>query len=152
MRSLLGSFPSEALLICGTNTSPCRSFILRRRFRRRLEEALAAGVFIPGGLEEGGGLGRGRRRDFGEKPKLWEVWVGEHGQVDNGSHEPGSEADKLGKGEGKWEEIQVRLLVVPPEKVDLFRTILSLPSYSLSQQPYCLLIRRTLFHFLEMKA
>ncbi|KAF8495607.1 hypothetical protein JB92DRAFT_3099808 [Gautieria morchelliformis] len=84
-----------------------RSFILRRRFRRRIEEALAAGVIIPGGLEDGpGGMGRGRRRDFGEKPKLWEVWVDEHGQVHKDSHVGGSEGDNFGKGEGKWEEIQ----------------------------------------------
>lgn len=84
-----------------------RSFILRRRFRRRIEEAIAAGVLIPGALDDGpgGGMGRGRRRDFGEKPKLWEVWVDEHGQVHDGPHEGSSDGDDFGKGEGKWEEI-----------------------------------------------
>jgi hypothetical protein len=52
-----------------------RSFVLCRRFRRRIEEAIAAGVLIPGSLD--GGLGGGmvrniRRHDFGEKLKLWE--------------------------------------------------------------------------------
>ncbi|KAF8590604.1 hypothetical protein K439DRAFT_1611981 [Ramaria rubella] len=76
------------------------------RFRRRIEEALAAGVLIPGALEDGlGGTGRGRRRDFGEKPKLWEVWVDEHGQVHDDLNEDGSEKDDLGKGEGRWDEI-----------------------------------------------
>jgi hypothetical protein len=52
-------------------------------------------------------MGRGRRRDFGEKPKLWEVWVDEHGQVYDSSHEGGPDADNLGKGEGRWEGILV---------------------------------------------
>jgi len=85
-----------------------RSFILRRRFRRRIEEAIAAGVLAPGALDDGpggGGMGRGRRRDFGEKPKLWEVWVDEHGQEHTFAQEGSSKRDSLGKGEGRWEEI-----------------------------------------------
>ncbi|KAF8522289.1 hypothetical protein BU17DRAFT_87378 [Hysterangium stoloniferum] len=85
-----------------------RSFILRRRFRRRIEEAIAAGVLMPGSLDDGlgGGMGRNRRRDFGEKPKLWEVWVDENGQIhDPPSKDSSSDHDHLGKGEGKWEEI-----------------------------------------------
>jgi len=79
-----------------------RSFILRRRFRRRIEEAIAAGVLIPGSLDDGpaGAMGR-RRRDFGEKPKLWEVWVDENGQM----HEGSSDDEYNMKGEGKWEDI-----------------------------------------------
>ncbi|KZO97004.1 hypothetical protein CALVIDRAFT_563229 [Calocera viscosa TUFC12733] len=49
-----------------------RSFVLRRRFRRRVEAAIAAGVLLPGSLN----TGRGDRR-FQEKPKLWEVWMDE---------------------------------------------------------------------------
>ncbi|KIJ44079.1 hypothetical protein M422DRAFT_30607 [Sphaerobolus stellatus SS14] len=76
-----------------------RSFILRRRFRRRIEEAIAAGVLVPGSLDEGG-VGR-RRRDFGEKPKLWDVWVDEHGHFHDGSSDNGYDL----KDEGKWEHI-----------------------------------------------
>ncbi|EJC97932.1 uncharacterized protein FOMMEDRAFT_149402 [Fomitiporia mediterranea MF3/22] len=53
-----------------------RSFIIRRRFHRRVQEALADGSVLPphapgpGGF---GGIGGGRRRDFGEKPKLWDA-------------------------------------------------------------------------------
>ena len=126
-----------------------RSFILRRRFRRRIEEALAAGVLIPGALEEGGGMGRGRRRDFGEKPKLWEVWVDEHGQVHNGSHGVGSEADNLGKGEGKWEEIQVGLRI---EKLDSCSMTRFFPTHSLSQRPFCLLTQQNPAWLLETGA
>ncbi|KAF8513644.1 hypothetical protein BU17DRAFT_68694 [Hysterangium stoloniferum] len=45
--------------------------------------AITAGVLIPGLLGEGlgGGMGRNRRCDFGEKPKPWEVWVDENGQI-----------------------------------------------------------------------
>ncbi|CAE6416469.1 unnamed protein product [Rhizoctonia solani] len=55
-----------------------RSFVLRRRFHRRVEEAIAAGVLLPGqgdaGMGAGGRLGA-FRRPIGEKPKLWEVWI-----------------------------------------------------------------------------
>lgn len=54
-------------------------------------------------------MGRGRRRDFGEKPKLWEVWVDEHGQVHD---ESVPDADNLGKGEGRWEGILVCVLLL----------------------------------------
>jgi len=66
-----------------------------------MEEMIAAGVMMPGALDDlPGGMGRQRRRDFGEKPKLWEVWVDEQGQI----HE-GSESDFGGKEESKWEDI-----------------------------------------------
>ncbi|CAE6366300.1 unnamed protein product [Rhizoctonia solani] len=55
-----------------------RSFVLRRRFHRRVEEAIAAGVLLPG--QGDGGVGpRGHfgtyRRPIGEKPIMWEVWI-----------------------------------------------------------------------------
>lgn len=46
-----------------------RSFIIRRRFRQQVEEQIAAGLLPP---EAAYGLGK---RDFGEKPKLWDVSV-----------------------------------------------------------------------------
>ncbi|CAE6511226.1 unnamed protein product [Rhizoctonia solani] len=55
-----------------------RSFVLRRRFHRRVEEAIAAGVLLPGqgdiGMGPGGGIGA-LRRPIGEKPKMWQVWI-----------------------------------------------------------------------------
>ncbi|EIN12620.1 hypothetical protein PUNSTDRAFT_141278 [Punctularia strigosozonata HHB-11173 SS5] len=51
-----------------------RSFFLRRRFRRRIEEAIAAGVLLPPAS------GHGRRRDFGEKPKIWDAWAAPSGE------------------------------------------------------------------------
>ncbi|CAE6438376.1 hypothetical protein ACGC1H_006995 [Rhizoctonia solani] len=55
-----------------------RSFVLRRRFHRRVEEAIAAGVLLPG--QGDGGMGpRGQfgafRRSIGEKPTMWEIWI-----------------------------------------------------------------------------
>jgi hypothetical protein len=47
-----------------------RSFILRRRFRRRIEEAILAGVIPPPHTAR-----VSRRRAIGEKPKLWEARV-----------------------------------------------------------------------------
>ncbi|TFK52541.1 hypothetical protein OE88DRAFT_1734515 [Heliocybe sulcata] len=47
-----------------------RSFILRRRFRRSMEEAIAAGIIFPGPQTPGY-----RKRNFGEKPVMWDVSV-----------------------------------------------------------------------------
>jgi len=49
-----------------------RSFILRRRFRRRVEEAIAAGVLRPEHLTA---LGSRSGTVLGDKPKMWEVWI-----------------------------------------------------------------------------
>lgn len=52
-----------------------RSLILRRRFRQRVQEAIANGVLIPGLMTEP------LQRELGEKPKMWNVWIGspDHG-------------------------------------------------------------------------
>ncbi|KAF8608559.1 hypothetical protein BDV93DRAFT_518648 [Ceratobasidium sp. AG-I] len=64
-----------------------RSFVLRRRFHRRVEEAIAAGVLLP---SQTGDIGMGPggtisvfRRHIGEKPKMWEVWIDERSPSDN---------------------------------------------------------------------
>ena len=58
------------LLLFVSSAIILRSFVLRRRFRRRIEEAILAGVVAPHHV------GRmSRRRAIGEKPKLWEARV-----------------------------------------------------------------------------
>lgn len=52
-----------------------RSFILRRRFRRRVEAAIAAGVLLPEQVE----ALRRRGPNLGERPTLWEVRIGKGG-------------------------------------------------------------------------
>ncbi|KZT33767.1 hypothetical protein SISSUDRAFT_380694 [Sistotremastrum suecicum HHB10207 ss-3] len=47
-----------------------RSLVLRRRFRRRVQEAIANGIYVPGMM------GGSHRRDIGEKPTMWEAWIG----------------------------------------------------------------------------
>jgi hypothetical protein len=59
------------LLLFVSSAIILRSFILRRRFRRSIEEALLAGVIVPN--QPGGRVSR--RRALGEKPKLWETRV-----------------------------------------------------------------------------
>lgn len=44
-----------------------RSLIIRRRYQRRVAEALAQGIMLPPTPHAQ------RRRDFGEKPKLWDA-------------------------------------------------------------------------------
>jgi hypothetical protein len=58
------------LLLFVSSAIILRSFILRRRFRRRIEEAILAGV-IPAPHT----ARVSRRRALGEKPKLWEARV-----------------------------------------------------------------------------
>ncbi|KAH9969578.1 hypothetical protein BC827DRAFT_1161153 [Russula dissimulans] len=62
------------LLLFVSSAIILRSFILRRRFRRRVEEAILAGVIQPDNAMHHHGRGR-RRRAIGEKPKLWEAHV-----------------------------------------------------------------------------
>ncbi|KIP05385.1 hypothetical protein PHLGIDRAFT_119900 [Phlebiopsis gigantea 11061_1 CR5-6] len=54
-----------------------RSFVLRRRFRQQIEEQIAAGLLPPDALWNS------RRRDFGEKPKLYDVGVFPSSQVES---------------------------------------------------------------------
>ncbi|KAF8840612.1 hypothetical protein BDN67DRAFT_1069163 [Paxillus ammoniavirescens] len=82
-----------------------RSYILRRRFRRRYEHALANGVLTEldgatlagvarnyGVDGPGGGFGRARR--LGAKPLLWETWVLRNGFVfEEGTDEKHSSPD-----------------------------------------------------------
>lgn len=72
-----------------------------RRFHRRVEEAIAAGVLLPGqtgdiGMGPGGTINVFRRH-IGEKPKMWEVWIDER-----------SSGDKRGLLDSQWSNIQVR--------------------------------------------
>lgn len=61
------------LLLAVSCAIVARSVIIRRRFRRRVAEALAAGIVLP--PEPGPFGGIRRQRDFGEKPKLWDAWI-----------------------------------------------------------------------------
>ncbi|KAH8114330.1 hypothetical protein DFH11DRAFT_1766604 [Phellopilus nigrolimitatus] len=45
-----------------------RSLVIRRRFQRRVQEALAQGIILPPQPGQ-------RRRGFGKKPKLWDAWI-----------------------------------------------------------------------------
>ncbi|KAG8756262.1 hypothetical protein FRC12_010629 [Ceratobasidium sp. 428] len=88
-----------------------RSFVLRRRFHRRVEEAIAAGVLLPsqtGDIAMGpGGTINVYRRPIGEKPKMWEVWIDERA----GGHHPSLAVD--------WTKVQpvavTQLSEVPPK-------------------------------------
>ncbi|KAI0086512.1 hypothetical protein BDY19DRAFT_908200 [Irpex rosettiformis] len=46
-----------------------RSFLIRRRYRLHIEQQIAAGILPPDALDPR------PKRDFGEKPKLWDVYV-----------------------------------------------------------------------------
>ncbi|KAG8746963.1 hypothetical protein FRC10_002762 [Ceratobasidium sp. 414] len=54
-----------------TTANITRSSVIYRRFHRRVEEAIAAGVLLP---SQTGDIAMG---PGGEKPKMWEVWIDE---------------------------------------------------------------------------
>jgi len=67
----LFTFLTTLLLLLGVSCAIIiRSLILRRRFRRRVQEAIANGVLVPGLMTEP------MPRELGEKPKMWNVWIG----------------------------------------------------------------------------
>ncbi len=47
-----------------------RSFLIRRRYRLHIEQQIAAGILPADALDPR------QKRDIGEKPKLWDVYVG----------------------------------------------------------------------------
>ncbi|KAG6377952.1 hypothetical protein JVT61DRAFT_14746 [Boletus reticuloceps] len=60
------------LLLAVSSAIVVRSLILRRRHQRMVEEAIRTGTWMPDRLSSTSGR---RRRDFGQKPKLWEAWL-----------------------------------------------------------------------------
>ncbi|KAF8513638.1 hypothetical protein BU17DRAFT_68689 [Hysterangium stoloniferum] len=84
--------------------------------------AIAAGVLMPGSLDKGlgGGMGRNRRRDFGEKAKLWEVWMDENAQIhDPPSKDSSSDHDHLGKGKENGKKFWYAVLRWRPVSVTI---------------------------------
>lgn len=78
-----------------------RSFVLRRRFRRRVEAAIAAGVLLPEQVE----ALRRRGPAIGEKPKLWEVYI--DGGHKTGYEDSGSASRNDDKAADDWSGIMV---------------------------------------------
>ncbi|KAG9310800.1 hypothetical protein JVU11DRAFT_8652 [Chiua virens] len=60
------------LLLSVSSAIVIRSLILRRRHQRLVEEAIRTGTWMPQRFDTSTGR---RRRDIGQKPKLWEAWL-----------------------------------------------------------------------------
>ena len=75
-----------------------KGYRTRILLRQRIDEALAAGVFIPG-LSPDDGTSTRRRREAGEKPVISEVWI--HRDRDRGL---GTNANA---NVDKWDQLQV---------------------------------------------
>ncbi|EGO03096.1 hypothetical protein SERLA73DRAFT_176607 [Serpula lacrymans var. lacrymans S7.3] len=76
----LYTFLATLVLLLGVSSAiVLRSLVLRRRHQRIVEEAIRNGTWIPSTNANANNTnnGRGRRAKLGEKPKLWEVKVGE---------------------------------------------------------------------------
>ncbi|KAH0834237.1 hypothetical protein J3R83DRAFT_11554 [Lanmaoa asiatica] len=70
------------LLLAVSSAIVIRSLILRRRHQRLVEEAIRTGTWLPNRFDPVTGR---RRRDIGQKPKLWEAWL--HPNNDDGESE-----------------------------------------------------------------
>ncbi|KAI0372149.1 hypothetical protein BV20DRAFT_99334 [Pilatotrama ljubarskyi] len=95
------------LLLAISSAIIMRGIFLRRRFRRRLEEALAAGVLLSPTEDGSGGFGRGGGRRKLKRPTLFDVSV---------LPPYFSTADPL---DGKWERIMPVSASVSSEKPGL---------------------------------
>ncbi|KAF8554047.1 hypothetical protein OG21DRAFT_1136135 [Imleria badia] len=70
------------LLLAVSSAIVVRSLILRRRHQRLVQEAIRTGTWLPHHFNSATGR---RRRDIGQKPKLWEAWLNPHN--DDGENE-----------------------------------------------------------------
>ena len=92
------------LLLAVSGAIVVRSFILRRRHRRMVEEAIRNGTWIPPTPAV-----RPARVDLSKKPELWEAYLGDNGwQLGSFGHGSGKELDKNWKFEYSrdWESIK----------------------------------------------
>ncbi|KAH7882594.1 hypothetical protein F5I97DRAFT_1931153 [Phlebopus sp. FC_14] len=86
-------YPTLVLLLAVSSAIVIRSLILRRRHQRLVEEAIRAGTWVP---HQFGPEGR-RRRDIGEKPRMWDAWI------QNTHDEEGGGGG--GNEKGNWDDI-----------------------------------------------
>ncbi|KAF8515310.1 hypothetical protein BU17DRAFT_67900 [Hysterangium stoloniferum] len=92
-----------------------RSFMIRRRSRSQIQDALEAGLVLDtqGNLVQVPGS-----KQIGEKPLIWEVWVDEQGNVDNASAKSGHDTwDDGSKLATPWTTI---LKILRVELIDVF--------------------------------
>ena len=80
-----------------------KGYRTRILLRQRIDEALAAGVFIPG-LSPDDGTGTRRRRETGEKPVISEVWI----------HRHRSQGTNANANVDKWDQLQVHDIYSQP--------------------------------------
>lgn len=96
-----------------------KGYRTRILLRQRIDEALAAGVFIPG-LSPDDGTGTRRRREAGEKPVISEVWIHRNRNRDRGL------GTDVNANVDKWDQLQVHNIHSQPYSEPLLiSTILS---------------------------
>lgn len=106
------------LLLAVSSAIVIRSLILRRRHQRLVEEAIRTGTWLPHHFNSTTGR---RRRDIGQKPKLWESWL--HPSDDDGENE---EDEKR-----SWGDIMVGLHAVWPVVINHSIPSLFMPHMSI---------------------
>lgn len=82
-----------------------RSYVLRRRHQALVEEAIRNGTWVPPPFNAHGR--RGGRRDIGEKPKIWDAWVGKDREIMDVDSDAGN-----GSGVGGWTDLVVRVQIL----------------------------------------
>ena len=98
------------LLLSVSGAIILRSFILRRRHRLLVEEAIRNGTWIPPSPEERGTGSSRNRVDISKKPVMWDAYVGEKdrelGLGSSISRERGGEKQHDGQTEWDWDSIR----------------------------------------------
>lgn len=102
------------LLLAVSSAIVVRSLILRRRHQRLVEEAIRTGTWLPNRFDSAAGR---RRRDIGQKPKLWEAWLHPSDEND-GENEHENE-------KSKWGDIMVSASI--PYKASLLTVLYVFP-------------------------
>ncbi|KAF7979921.1 hypothetical protein HWV62_40330 [Athelia sp. TMB] len=88
-------YSTLVLLLGVSGAIVVRSYVLRRRHQALVEEAIRNGTWVPPTFNAGGRRGR---RDVGEKPTMWDAWVGKDREV--------VDADSgKGAGVGGWSDL-----------------------------------------------
>jgi len=86
----LYTFLATLVLLLGVSAAIVfRSFILRRRHQRLIDEAIQNGTWVPPSF---GPSGR-RHNDIGEQPVIWEAWVGSDKNAEEDSTLKGKEVE-----------------------------------------------------------
>lgn len=117
--------PATLVLLLSVSAAiVARSYIIRRRQRRAVEEAIRNGTYVPGlygfGMDGGGfggrgeGGGNGARRGVGKRPGLFDVFLEMPGWEGEGDADSAVDMEKakMGFGAVDWGNVMVSVIFI----------------------------------------